>query len=581
MRKFKNNLFLFLLMATVLACKTKKETIPFSPGAVERYKTPEEEKKVNKSLIYDAKKAEILGDLNKAEELFKKVLEKNPNNDVAYYELANIYYRYLDYEDALIYAEKAASIDPGNIWYQQLLADLFQKNSQYDNATKVFASLVKTDPENFDYRYQLAIAYIYSGEYHHAIEEYNLIEEMIGITEEVSIQKQKLYIQLKKVDKAAEEIKQLIKAQPNENKYYAILAEIYMSQNEPEKALEIYKTIADNFPNDPYIHISLSDYYRKIGDKEKSFEELKLGFKNPRLEIDSKIQILLSYYTVSEIYEELKDQAITLAAILIESHPADPKSHSMYADFLVRDGRYEEARDEFRKVLELDSSRFLIWESLLRIEAEIGDFEAMLEESILAMELYPEQPLVYLFNGVANYQLKKYDEGVKSFNNGVSLVIDNNLLKSQFYAYLGDVYNQLHDDAASDAAYEMVLVLDPDNSYVLNNFAYYLSLRKEKLKKAAIMAQKACRLDPENSANLDTYGWVLFQLEQYNEAAVWIKKALKQGGSSSAVILEHYGDVLFKQGEAEEANLYWEKAKAAGEGSEFLDKKVQDRNYYE
>ena len=332
MRKLKNSIFLFLLMATVLACKTKKETIPFSPGAVERYKAPEEQKKANKSLIYDAKKAEILGDLNKAEELFKKVLEKNPNSDVAYYELANIYYRYNDYEDALIYAEKAASIDPGNIWYQQLQADLFQKNGQYDNATKVFASLVKTEPENLDYRYQLAIAYIYSGEYHHAIKEYNLIEEMIGITEEVSIQKQKLYIQLRKVDNAAEEIKQLIEARPGENKYYAILAEMYMSQDELEKALGVYKTIADKFPNDPYIHISMSDYYRKTGDKEKSFEELKLGFANPRLEIDSKIQILLSYYTVNEIYDELKEEAITLATILIESHPSyTNRPHFYYA----------------------------------------------------------------------------------------------------------------------------------------------------------------------------------------------------------------------------------------------------------
>ncbi len=95
------------------------------------------------------------------------------------------------------------------------------------------------------------------------------------------------------------------------------------------------------------------------------------------------------------------------------------------------------------------------------------------------------------------------------------------------------------------------------------------------------MAQKSSRLDPENSANLDTYGWVLFQLEQYDDAEVWIKKALKYGGSSSAVILEHYGDVLYKQGETDKALIYWEKAKAAGEGSEFLDQKVQDGTFYE
>jgi len=114
----------------------------------------------------------------------------------------------------------------------------------------------------------------------------------------------------------------------------------------------------------------------------------------------------------------------------------------------------------------------------------------------------------------------------------------------------------------------------------LNNYAYFLSLRNENLEKAAEMAGRAVELKP-GSANQDTYGWVLYQMGNYDEAAIMIKKAIDNGANSSAVILEHYGDVLWKLDRKEDALDYWKKAKAAGEGSEFLDKKVEEKKMYE
>ena len=75
--------------------------------------------------------------------------------------------------------------------------------------------------------------------------------------------------------------------------------------------------------------MSMADYYRKTGNKEKAFEELKLGFANPNLDVDTKVNILLSFYTVNQIYNDLKDQAFTLTKILIETHPKDPKVFSI------------------------------------------------------------------------------------------------------------------------------------------------------------------------------------------------------------------------------------------------------------
>ncbi len=571
---------LFLLV-WIHGCKAPQTVIPFDPARVEAFRPGENSTQGITALFIDAKKEALLGNYIKAEAMFMSVIEKDPGRDAAYYELAQIYVLQNNPADAQIMAEKALALDPRNHWYKVLLAERYQRNQNYTQAIRLYEELTRDDPRDLEYRFQLAASYVYAGKFSDALNELDNIEARLGVSEELVRQKEKLYLYLNKVDEAAAEVRKLIQADPGEARYYSWLAELYMSHGEPDKALAVYSTIAEKFPEDPYIHISLSDYYRKKGDKEKAQEELKLGFANPGLDIDTKIQVMLAYYSVSELFDEVRPQAMELAQILIRTHPDNPKAYSMYADFLVRDKQFREARDAFHKVISLDSSKFLVWESLLRVEAELEDYTAMKNESQRMIGLFPVQPLGYLFNGVARMQLKEYSEAIESFKTGLGFVVANNLLSSQFNAYLGDACYQTQDVDAAFGYYDKTLQLDPNNSYVLNNYSYYLSLRKENLEKAEAMAKRATQLDPGNSANLDTYGWVLYVQNKFEEAEKWIKMAMDQEGKNDPVILEHYGDVMYKLGKADEALQYWKTAMEKGSGSEWLEKKVMDGKIYE
>jgi Tfp pilus assembly protein PilF len=229
----------------------------------------------------------------------------------------------------------------------------------------------------------------------------------------------------------------------------------------------------------------------------------------------------------------------------------------------------------------LDSSKYLVWEQLLFVESELNDTDALLRESKQAIQLFPEQPLPYLFAGGGHYQKKEWEECIDVLEKGLFFVVNNIAMEAQFYAYLGDAYNQLDNHEKSDEAYENVLKLDPDNDYVLNNYAYYLSLRKENLEKAAEMAKRATELRPNSPANQDTYGWVLYQLGKYEEAKVWIGKAIADEEAASGVILEHYGDVMWQLGDTDNALEYWLKAKEKGDGSDLLDQKIQEKRLIE
>ena len=583
MKMLKNITYIlfFFIALTFLSCKTTKTGIGSQSKEAKELKQSGAKDINNSSVFIDANKQKILGNYDEAARLFDKCLKLNPDDDASMFELAKIYLMQNRRDEALELSEKAAEIDPDNIYYQLLYSNMLQSFERYNDAAKVYEQIVKSNPYNLEYYDRLALVYLYDGKLDDAIKVYDNLEEKIGITEEFSLKKQSIYLQEKKINKAIEEIEKLIGKFPEESKYYAILAEMCLDNGLEDKAMEAYQKIIEIDPDNPYIHFSLADYYKKNGDEIKAFEELKLGFANPNLDIDTKIQILITYYTVTEIYSDLKHQAFELSEILIDTHPDDPKTYSIYGDFLFRDNKFEEARDAFRKVISLDSSKYLVWEQLLFTESELNDTNALLNESIKIIELFPEQPLPYLFAGSAYYQKKNWDECAKVLDRGLFYIVDNSLMEVQFYTYLGDAYNQLKDNEKSDEFYEKALSLDPDNDYVLNNYAYYLSLRNEKLDKAAKMAKKSTELKPNSSANQDTYGWVLYKMGYYEEAKIWIEKAIENGAESNAVILEHYGDVLWQLGEKEEANEWWLKAKEAGKGSEFLDKKVEDKVMYE
>ncbi|MBN2174129.1 MAG: tetratricopeptide repeat protein [Bacteroidales bacterium] len=576
----KRFLIVISLIMSILACKSTKDTAQ-SPVSKSEQTETHEQNKDNSTVFFDANKEKMLGNYDEAKKLYQKCLDINPEDDASMFELAKIYKDQKNFTEALNYAQQATETDPTNEYYLLFYADLLPLFERYKDAIDVVNKLIKLNPDKIEYYNKLALLYLYNDQPDEAIRIYDELEKKVGIREEFSITKQKIYLQENKVNKAIAEILKLIEHFPNVSQYYAILAELYLSNGMNEKALATYNKIVEIDPENPYIHISLADYYRKNGQEFKAFEELKMGFANPALDIDSKIQILLKYYTANEIYNNLKDQSFELAEILIKTHPNDPKAFSMYGDFLYQDKQFEEARSAFRKVIEIDSSKYLIWEQLLFTESELNDLDALLVESRKTIELFPEQPLPYLFLGSTYYQKKQWDLCVDILNQGLYYVVNNDPMKAQFYAYLGDAYNQLKDNEKSDESYDKVLMIDPNNDYVLNNYAYYLALRNENLDKAAKMAKKATELKPNNSSNQDTYGWVLYKMGYYDEAKYWINKALENNDDPSAVILEHYGDVLWQLGEKSQAVEYWNEAKKAGEGSEFLEKKITEGKLYE
>jgi tetratricopeptide (TPR) repeat protein len=305
-----------------------------------------------------------------------------------------------------------------------------------------------------------------------------------------------------------------------------------------------------------------------------------LAFANPTVNIDQKIRILSPYFSAFSI-PSIKERAFDLTRLCITAHPMEAKAYAIYGDFLYQDKQLDSAMSAYQNTIRLDKKVFAVWQNLMFIEIELLDYTALLNTSGDAIQLFPAQQIVHYLNAVAKAQKKDFEGALVSYQNALTLSVNNPETEAQIHAGMGDAYHSLKKHTESDESYDKALSIRPDDPYVLNNFAYYLSLRNINLEKALSMSQKSNDLMKSNASFLDTYAWILFRLARYDDALIWIEKAITAGGSKSVTVIEHRGDVLIKLNRTEEAIEEWNKAAKMAEPSELLKRKINTKQYHE
>jgi tetratricopeptide (TPR) repeat protein len=530
-------------------------------------------------LFMDAEKAKVIEDWDNAIQTYNQVLAIDPYNADVHFELSQIYIAQNKLDQAETEDMIAVKIDNANKWYLEELAGIFMNEGKIKEATDVFKILVDKFPTNPDYYLNLGYLYSKQSQFDLAIKTYDLFEKNFGIDENVIQEKKNLYLHLNKFNEAANEVHKLTDAFPGETEYMLMEADLYRANKMNDKAIEIYKKILVIEPDNAQALLSLAELGTQ-GSGEGQ-ESLKKIFANPKVDIDTKVKILYPYLQYWDLKKDNKQEAFDLAEILTKTHPDQAKGYAIKADLYYLDNQNDLALESYLKALQYNKDVYTVWQQVMVIYNLKKNWDSLERICNEAVELFPNEANIYLFKGGAEYQNKEYEKAIKSFSKGEKMSGDDDKKRAQFLANLGDTYHSINKYDESDSAYEKSLKLDPENAFVLNNYSYYLSVRKVNLEKAKEMSAYANKIEPDNNSFLDTYAWILFQLGDFAGAKEWQEKAIKAGGDKSGTILEHYGDILFKLGNKDEAIENWKKAKEVGTDSSTIDRKIAEQKYVE
>jgi tetratricopeptide (TPR) repeat protein len=530
-----------------------------------------------KELFFAGLKEKMAENYPNANTNFNKIIALDPNNAAAYFELATLNFRQRKLVEAETFIKKAIGLDAKNIWYLKLQGEIYKQNGNMEALAMVFAQLIQITPEDSDLYFDRANAYLIASKTDEAAKVYDEIEKKFGPSNELTIAKQRLTVQNGVVpDKEA--INKLLTDNPADIKNYLYLSGILLEKNKKEEALALLQKAKGIAPDNFEIDLAMADIYQADKKNELAIIPLKSAFASTEMPVASKIKIVSQMLPRFSNPTVVKD-ATELMQIAIKAHPNDPKLLLLFGDVYYQQGNFNIAKEQYKAALKVSDQLYGAWEKLLGIQTLMGQYTDAIKTGEDALSIYPNQAILYYYRAFALHRNGQNAEAGTEIKSALQLDGDDNNLKAMIFALQAEVFIDQEKLKEADLAFDKAIALAPDNYLTLSNYAYYLALRNQNLSKAEALASKAATALPKNASVLDTYAIVLFKLGKYDLAQSLIQRALQNNEASNPVYLEHYGDILFLKGDKDGAMLQWQKAKQAGNDSEKLNKKINEKKY--
>ena len=210
--------------------------------------TPEQQRRYDYFFL-EAARLKVQKDYDAAFDLLQHCLTINPNASSALYELAQYYLFLKQVPQGQAALEKAVKNDPDNYWYSQGLANLYQQQDEKEKAMKLLEDMSIRFTDKLDPLYALLDIYNRQEQYDKVIATLNRIEEKMGKSEQLSMEKFRIYLQMKDNKNAFHEIESLVAEYPMDSRYQVVLGDVYMQNGKKEEAYNMYRKVLDAEPD--------------------------------------------------------------------------------------------------------------------------------------------------------------------------------------------------------------------------------------------------------------------------------------------------------------------------------------------
>lgn len=483
----------------------------------------------------EAERQKLAGHTDAALDLFEYSLKLNPESGAAMYELAAIYSGMRNDTLAISLLKKACELYPDNYWYHDNLVMLYFRNRRNDEALVAVEGMAKRFPEKTEVLMMLLDLYGQKRDYAKMIEVLDKVEVKEGKSEQLSMEKFRIFLQMNDEKRAFQEMTDLAHEYPNDLRYQVVIGDLYLDGGKTEEALKQYKMVEEKDSSNITMLLSLTNFYQSQGPDSLYRKYVTRLVAHPSLDGQTRAGVLSRM-----VYSNLTGGEGSMSDDLLESlfdevlkQPQDGTSVlELKTRWMVTKERpNDEVKMLLYQILDIDPENDMARQQLLHYAIEENDVQGIVDVCRPAVEYKADDPLYYYYLGVGYMQLEENEEALDAFKQATEHCAEGdenkvNILANS-YSLLGEIYHKMGMDEKAFAAYDSCLIYKPNDAMTLNNYAYYLSLNKKDLKRAEEMSRKSNELSPDNATYLDTYAWVLYQLKRYDEAKEVMDKVVQ------------------------------------------------------
>ncbi len=485
-------------------------------------------------IFQEAMRQKLANKYDAAIDLFDYCRQLDPYSGAVLYELSELY-RYVKNDSLAIQSlEFACKLYPENYWYKNKLVSLYLEQRRTDEALKNVEEMARLFPEKEEVLWMLHDLYESKNDYANMVKVLDKIEVKEGKSEKLSMMKFGLFVQMNDEKRAFEEMEKLADEYPNDLRYQVVIGDLYLDAGKKEEALKQYKMVEAQDSTNMTLLLSMANFYHQEGDEARYQEYISKVLTHK--DVDDVTRVRMLGVLVRENLDTHADSTYLLA--LFDKVLQEPQEHTDILELKVRymDKKKMPVEDQkpiLRRILEIDPEHDMARHMLLKYAVEENDHQSIVNICKPAVEYNADSPVFYFYMGVEYYLIDEKEKSMDALRSGLNRV-ENEMdeenrfkIRTHSYALLGDIYHQLGQDDKAFQAYDSCLIYNKNDAMVLNNYAYYLSLKKKDLQRAEEMSRLSNELEPDNATYLDTYAWVLFQQKRYDEAKQYMDKVVE------------------------------------------------------
>ena len=518
-------------------------------------------------------------DVEGAREILLSLLAQDAENDAGWYYLATTALAVNDLSQAEEYLKTAVSLDPDNFWYRYRLAAIYGSTQRQELTVDMYEKLLEDFPKRSELYLDMMELYTAQGEYEKALETIGEVETVFGMTEALAMYRFNL---LRGTGRHEEAFASLEKFNEDYSSPYVLstLADWQMSMYNDSTALSYYNEALDLAPDYAPALLGKAETYRITRKYDEYFDVLDGFVSYEDIPAPAKSEYLTAVVqrTDPKFIRSFSSQFDSLMTKAVDMYPKDSTILQTAGIYYYSTDRMDVANEYFGRNAEAWPKSLPARATYVEFLMYAGDWETLSAEGRKAFDMFPSETAFLEMASVGDYNLERYEDVLQICEKVLEVAPADSSSTLRAWSTMGDIYHTLGDAKKSYKAYDKALKINPDYVYVLNNYAYYLSVEGKNLKKAYAMSRKTIEAGPDNSTYLDTFGWILHLMGKDQEAKPHFKRAMLYGGKESAVILDHYAEVLYALKEYDMAFVYWNLAKQKNDGRiADLDERIEIR----
>ena len=390
--------------------------------------------------FYEAIKQKSIENYDKAIEALEKGKAIEPENPIVYFELGKNYLAQKKYKDAYDNFEKAAKMDPKNRWAWVGMYDVCYDTRDYNQAIVIVEKLIEFKE---DYKEDLTSLYMNTQQFDKALELINELNTKFGKSDKRELYKADILKDAKYQSAEKFNLLEQIKKFPKEESNYISLIYMYSQSNQEEKALEIAQKLEKEIPTSDWAQVSLFKFHLNNNDGDNAVKAMNIVF--PSKKIDSKIKHrMLNEFLIftknNPKYETDLDKAISYF-----DNDKEVRVAKEIGKFYFSKANWEKAVKYLNMHLKNAEDDIETQLLLLQAYTENQQFADLAKKTDDLTELFPTQPQIYYYGGLANNQLKNFKKAATILETGLDFVIDDDALEINFNIQLGEAYSGLGD----------------------------------------------------------------------------------------------------------------------------------------